>query len=176
MIQVFVFDQQEMIQWIILQPSVNVVIIWADSYRWKSCIHLEQFEKLLSRMSIFTARKRSLGQGYVFTPVWHSVHRRGRGRGVCPIPEMQTPQMQTTLDVDPPDADPPGCKPPPEIHGILRDTVNNGAVRILLECILFDIKFSSKFSIYFHNKLANIGPTVKSLVKSHAVLCTISVF
>ena len=28
--------------------------------------------------------------------------------------------------------------PPPEIHGILRDTVNKWAVRILLECILLD--------------------------------------
>ena len=33
---------------------------------------------------IFTARKRSLGQGNIFTPVCHSVHRGGvRGRGVC---------------------------------------------------------------------------------------------
>ena len=32
-------------------------------------------------VNIFTARKRSLGQGNVFTPVCHSVHR-----GVCPTP------------------------------------------------------------------------------------------
>ena len=37
---------------------------------------------------IFTARKRSLGQGNIFSPVYHSVHRgRGgvRGRGVYVI-------------------------------------------------------------------------------------------
>ena len=30
------------------------------------------------RFNIFTARKRSLGQGNIFTPVCHSVHRGGR--------------------------------------------------------------------------------------------------
>ena len=48
--------------------------------------------------SIFTASKRSLRQGNVFTPVCHSVHR---GRGVCPTHP------------------PPGCRhpPPPEKSG-----------------------------------------------------------
>ena len=82
-----------------------------------------------------TARKRSLGQGNVFTPVCHSVHR---GKGVCltpPHPECrpggevgQTTQadsplnadsspldanswMQTPLDADPLDADPPDADP-----------------------------------------------------------------
>ena len=37
----------------------------------------------------------------------------------------------------PPDADPSRCRPPiPGIRGILRETVNKPAVRILLECIL----------------------------------------
>ena len=51
---------------------------------------------------IFTARKRSLEQGNVFTPVCHSVHR-----GVCPtLPHRQTggwadPPRQTPLDADP---------------------------------------------------------------------------
>ena len=32
---------------------------------------------MLQRARIFTARKRSLGQGNIFTPVCHSVHGRG---------------------------------------------------------------------------------------------------
>ena len=32
---------------------------------------------------IFTARKRSLGQGNIFTPVCHSVHRGGGGIQAC---------------------------------------------------------------------------------------------
>ena len=38
--------------------------------------------------NIFTARKRSLGQGYIFTPVCHSVHREdvhGCSRGACMV-------------------------------------------------------------------------------------------
>ena len=56
---------------------------------------------------IITARKRSLGQGNVFTPVCHSCSQEGGW--VCPTP----------LDADPSglgrpslDADPPGCRPP----------------------------------------------------------------
>ena len=81
--------------------------------------------------SIFTARKQSLGQGNVFTPVCHSVHRRG---GVCPPPRMCTP----------PDAHPPGCRPPPGMQSPppppdTSDTVNKRAIRVLLECILVAI-------------------------------------
>ena len=44
---------------------------------------------------------------------------------------------QTPPDTDPLDADPPlEADTRPHIHGILRDTVNKRAVRILLECIL----------------------------------------
>ena len=60
------------------------------------------------KVLIFTARKRSLGQGNGFTPVCHSVHRRG---DLLP-PHRQTwglgrpPQMQTPL------GRPSGCRPP----------------------------------------------------------------
>ena len=60
---------------------------------------------------ILTVRKRSLGQGDVLTPVCHSVHgglHRGRGLG----------------------------RHLPAPHQIARDTVNEQAVCILLECIL----------------------------------------
>ena len=56
---------------------------------------------------IFTTRKRSLGQGYVFTRVCHSVYKRG-------VSVRETP---------PPDRDPPP-------YG------EDRAVRILLECFL----------------------------------------
>ena len=58
---------------------------------------------------IFTARKRSLGQGNIFTSVCHSVHR---------------------------------ARSPPPSRQIPRDSVNEQAVRILLECILVDPGFS----------------------------------
>ena len=105
-------------------------------------------EKLYAAIRhIITASKRSLGQGNVFTSVCHSVHR-GRsalGGGVC---------IQGVLHQE-------GClhsggaasrggmhragggvsassgvgqSPPP--HQILRETVNEWAARILLECIL----------------------------------------
>ena len=69
---------------------------------------------LYPSINFVTARKRSLGQGYVFTAVCHSVHRGEGDLSNCP--PMQTPT--------------------PEIHGILRDTINKRAVPILLECIL----------------------------------------
>ena len=60
-------------------------------------------------IAIFTARKGSLGQGNVFTPVCHSVHR-GEGSLPTPLPRCRPPWMQTPLGwVDPSlDADPPG--------------------------------------------------------------------
>ena len=74
-------------------------------------------------LPVFTARRRSLGQGNVFTPVCHSVHR---GVGLPnPLPDTdpprQTPWMQTSLGwTDPPiqispDADPPGWADPPGV-------------------------------------------------------------
>ena len=50
---------------------------------------------------IITARKRSLRQGNVFTPVCHSIHRGG-GRGVCPTPRRQTWGGQTPLEMQTP--------------------------------------------------------------------------
>ena len=44
---------------------------------------------LSSHVGVFTARKRSLGQGNIFTPVCHSVHRGGMhgcsGGGACVV-------------------------------------------------------------------------------------------
>ena len=82
---------------------------------------------------IFTARKPSLGQGNIFTPVCHSVH--GGGESACTgslYPGKSAPGRGGLH---------PGVgKPPP--HWILRDTVNERAVRILLECILVFFTYS----------------------------------
>ena len=41
---------------------------------------------IVRNVIIFTARKRSLGQGNIFTPVCHSVHREGCVTGGCACP------------------------------------------------------------------------------------------
>ena len=85
--------------------------------------HTNEVISAPTHTGIITTRKRSLGQGNVFTPVCHSVHRGlvyiGRG-GVCIR----------------------GAWADPEIYMILRDKVNKRAVRTLLECILVITKHS----------------------------------
>ena len=103
--------------------------------------------------------KRSLGQGNIFTPVCHSVHRGGRGSpslGGSPCQTPTPPAWRTPPDQTPPPpgADPPSMEnpPPPEQTpphqtpppdgeppppgSRLRHTVYDRPVRILLECIL----------------------------------------
>ena len=113
---------------------------------------------LFSSSYIFTARKRSLGQANVFTPVCHSVYG-----GVCPTPLDADPLPGLDRPPPPPDADPPGvgqtppgCRPRPRVGktpldatpppGVGQtnptDTVNKRAVRILLECILLLPRFT----------------------------------
>ena len=105
----------------------------------------------LTTLAIFTARKRSLGQGYIFTPVCHSVHRGGGSASVyaaIPTPRDYASPSPGTVH-SPQDhapardhAPPPGTmhlpgtmhQPPPQ--SMLGDTVNARAVRILLECNL----------------------------------------
>ena len=103
--------------------------------------------------------QRSCGQGNIFTPVCHSVHR---GEGVClsacwdttPPPPGADPWEQTPPRTDhpprpdtppeqnphPPGADPPDQTPPRSRHpppgSRLQHTVYERPVRILLECIL----------------------------------------
>ena len=82
------------------------------------------------RFPFITARKRSLVQGNVLTPVCHSVHG-----GVCPTPIPAGRPGEAWADWGrglgrPP---PPGCRPPSaDVPGY----VNKQAVRILLDCIL----------------------------------------
>ena len=75
-----------------------------------------------SLLILVTGRKRSLGQGNVFIPVCHSVHR-GSGRH----PREDTPQEQTS---------PREQTPPAPMQCMLGDTGNKRVVRILMECIL----------------------------------------
>ena len=67
--------------------------------------------------SIITARKRSLGQGNIFAPVCHSVHRGGGSASVhARIPPSRTRQ------VPPPEVGIPGTKhPPPPEQSMLED-------------------------------------------------------
>ena len=67
--------------------------------------------------SIITARKRSMGQGNVFTPVCHSVQGEG---------------------ADPPVGRPGGWSLPLDADPFRCRYVNKRVVRILLECILVD--------------------------------------
>ena len=117
---------------------------------------------------IVTARKRSLGQGNVFTRVCHSVHRgrgsawRGGGsassggciQGDCLQRGRLGVWLQGGLHLGESASRGVGRSPlglltggsasregwvdplPREIHGILWDTVNKQAVRIVLECFL----------------------------------------
>ena len=101
---------------------------------------------------IITACKRSVGQGNVFPPVCDSVHR-GEGvsaplhAGIHPQTDTHTPWTQiplgyihTHLGHTHPghilllETLTPWTHPSPS--GVLRDTVNKRAVRILLDCIL----------------------------------------
>ena len=113
-----------------------------------------------SKCCVFTARKRSLGQGNIFTPVCHSVHR-GRGGCLSAWWDNTTHPLWpcTPQDHAPPrDHAPPGPCTPRTMHpqdhaplepcttrqdhahpreeSMLGDTVNAWAVRILLECNL----------------------------------------
>ena len=90
-----------------------------------------------------TARKRSLGQGNIFTNFCHSVHRQGvciqeslplgrsASRGVCIQGGLHPGRLHQTLE---------RLSPP---YQILWDMINEWAVRILLECILVYAHFVS---------------------------------
>ena len=101
---------------------------------------------------IFTTRKRSLGQGNIFISICHSVPGWGGGfptcitghmtRGVC-IQEVCISGLVCFQGVCIQGVCIQGgwAEPPSEIHGILWDTVNKRAVRILVECFLVSIIF-----------------------------------
>ena len=111
-------------------------------------INLEQTFFLLCTSNFITARKRSLGEGNIFTSVCHSFCLGGVGFRACITGHMTRGSAQHPL---------PGCRPsspPAEIHGILWETVNKQAVRIRLEYILG----------FFKKNLEDISPFVGSLI------------
>ena len=108
--------------------------------------HFNKSNQQIGFFFLFTAHKRSLGQGNVYTRVCHSVHRReggcvsqhAMGRGVHLL--SKHPPRQTHPGQTPPRQTPASGQTPPHPGRspllILRDTVNKWAVRILVECIL----------------------------------------
>ena len=93
-------------------------------------------KKAIMKAKVVTARKRSLGQGGVFTPVCHSVHREGLHPGGLPPGGLHWRGGSASRGVCMRGGGEVGqwAKPPP--YQILWDTVNEPAVHILLECIL----------------------------------------
>ena len=98
------------------------------------------FRKYKGKLNIFTVRKRSLGQGNIFSSVCQEFCIRGLGvpgklppfGQVHPPGQVHTPSRYT----------PALGRNPPTPHELcmLGDTGNKQAVRILLECILVTIK------------------------------------
>ena len=107
-------------------------------------MYLEQI--LLTVVFCHYRPQRSCGQGNIFTPVCHSVHRgdgisQGTeadppGPGTHPPWSRHTPPRPDTPPGPgtPPEQTPPGADTPPGTR--FRHTVYEQLVRILLECIL----------------------------------------
>ena len=116
--------------------------------------------------------QRSCGQGNIFTPVCHSVHRgvsasvttppRETPREQTPPPGADTPQERTPpRSRHPPGADTPQKHPPWEATppgSRLRHTVNERPVRILLECILVPVLFGQ--NLFKFRKFGFIQPSI----------------
>ena len=88
----------------------------------------------LNRLLIVTARKRSLGQGNVFTQVCVSFCSQGVGFPACITGHMTIGVRIQGVSASRDGVCIRGLADPPT--QILRDTVNERAVRILLECVL----------------------------------------
>ena len=79
--------------WVLASPGIHGPGILQDNVDQREvCILLEYF--------LVTAHKWSLGQGNIFTCVWHSVHT---GRGLCPggLPDRNSLWTEIPLDRDP---------------------------------------------------------------------------
>ena len=124
-----------------LPREIKFVLNFIQLVQMRPIIKYYEVSFLLRDDTSFSARKRSLGQGNVFTPVYHSVHREGRG----------SVWRRPLLDRDPPEQRPPGQRPPgqrPPLTETPRQIPSwtetppllyskERPVRILLECILF---------------------------------------
>ena len=105
-----------------------------DNQVYLKCQHCQYLAILCFNFNwLITARKRSLGQGKIFTPVCHSVHRGGGCLSAC----WDTTTRNPSRDHAPP------------AQSMLGDTVNTWAVRILLECNLVFLYFTRHISSSF---------------------------
>ena len=92
--------------------AVPVYLKISLEHQWpKGCINtlLSNFYSIHTRLkihlyilSIFTTRKRSLGQGTVFTPVCHSVHALALWEKQTPMVGRQTPLYRDTPSIGSP--------------------------------------------------------------------------
>ena len=103
-------------------------------------------QRLLSRQywgsvvaRIFTVPKRSLGQGNIFTSVCHSVHKGGREVLWCHFLFCHGQHLPPPGH-PPPTPSPPRTAPHTEQHPPPSVTMEQRAVRILLECILVSVQ------------------------------------
>ena len=113
--------------------------------------------------ALFIAHKRSLGQGNIFTPVSHSGHRGEiclsppQGPGTSP---NQAPPRTRHL---------PGPGIPPA-QSMLGDTVNEWAVRILLECNLVIRRINENSNLRCEQtKICSYSSDVKSKQKPTSI-------
>ena len=97
-----------------------------DFIRFDQTLKVINSLKRLSKQ-VITAYKRSFGQGSVFTPV--CLFTQGRGSAQPPPPVSDPPPPPVCRSPFP-----AGCRPHPLYR--YRNTVNEPAVRILVECIL----------------------------------------
>ena len=104
-----------------LERTINMIRTSLNT-RWQCIIEIVRLYNCVQ--SITTARKQSLGQGNVFTPVCRSVHR-GEGVSVRGV----------SLEETPPERDLPKQRPPwtETLHPLCG---KERAARILMECIL----------------------------------------
>ena len=127
-----------------------------------------------TNVRIYYLPQRSCGQGNIFAPVCHPVHRGRGGGGIPQGTEAEPPLDQThhpspradTPRPDTPQSRPPKSRPPrpdtpsgPDPPGSrLRHTVYERPVRILLECILVlmiqkqPASVKKKFRVHFPDK------------------------
>ena len=110
---------------------------------------------------LITARKRSLGQGDIFSSVCHELCKQGGSvsvhAGIHPPPEANTPGSSHPRPDSPQEQNLPETghprekSSPPSAQCMLGDTVNKRAVCILLEGNLVHYKESGQQSVHYWN-------------------------
>ena len=115
---------------------------------------------------LVTARKRSLGQGNIFTSVCQEFCSQGV---VCLSACWDTTPLPPSSRHPPPG---PGTPPGPDtpLHCMLGDTVNKRAVCILLECnlvLIKDIRMSSAVFLDINLRKCYISSSLTEFIRLH---------